>query len=31
EYPENLQKYKLILHCGGCVITRRMMIERWDP
>ncbi|MGC8545138.1 [FeFe] hydrogenase H-cluster maturation GTPase HydF [Athalassotoga sp.] len=28
EYPENLQKYKLILHCGGCVITRRMMIER---
>ncbi len=28
EYPENLQKYRLILHCGGCVITRRMMIER---
>lgn len=28
EYPEDLQKYKLILHCGGCVITRRMMIER---
>ncbi len=28
EYPENLQKYKLILHCGGCVITRRMMLER---
>jgi [FeFe] hydrogenase H-cluster maturation GTPase HydF len=28
EYPQDLQKYKLIIHCGGCVITRQMMIER---
>ncbi len=28
EYPENLEKYKLIIHCGGCVITRQMMLGR---
>ncbi len=28
EYPTDIQKYKMILHCGGCVITRRMMMER---
>ncbi len=28
EYPQNVDKYKLIIHCGGCVITRNMMIRR---
>lgn len=28
EYPENIKKYKLIVHCGGCVITRNMMLRR---
>ena len=28
EYPENLEQYKLIIHCGGCVITRKMMLRR---
>lgn len=28
EYPENVEKYKLIIHCGGCVITRKMMLRR---
>lgn len=28
EYPQDIQNYKLILHCGGCMITRRMMMER---
>ncbi len=28
EYPEDVEKYKLIIHCGGCVITRKMMLRR---
>ncbi len=28
EYPEDIKKYKLIVHCGGCVITRNMMLKR---
>lgn len=28
EYPEDVEKYKLIIHCGGCVITRKMMLKR---
>ncbi len=28
EYPEGIEKYKLIIHCGGCVITRKMMLRR---
>lgn len=28
EYPKEIEKYKLIIHCGGCVITRKMMLRR---
>ncbi|MDD5079547.1 MAG: [FeFe] hydrogenase H-cluster maturation GTPase HydF [Candidatus Omnitrophica bacterium] len=28
DYPENLQEYKLVIHCGGCMITRREMLFR---
>ncbi len=28
EYPSNMGEYSLIIHCGGCVITRNMMLRR---
>ncbi len=28
DYPEDLKDYKLIIHCGGCMITRREMLFR---
>ncbi len=28
DYPENLDQYKLIIHCGGCMLTRRTMQMR---
>jgi [FeFe] hydrogenase H-cluster maturation GTPase HydF len=28
DYPDNLSDYKLIVHCGGCMITRREMLMR---
>jgi [FeFe] hydrogenase H-cluster maturation GTPase HydF len=28
DYPENLKEYKLIIHCGGCMLTRREMLFR---
>ncbi|MCL5808147.1 MAG: [FeFe] hydrogenase H-cluster maturation GTPase HydF, partial [Deltaproteobacteria bacterium] len=28
DYPENLQQYRLIIHCGGCMLTRREMLGR---
>ncbi|WP_326907262.1 [FeFe] hydrogenase H-cluster maturation GTPase HydF [Sedimentibacter sp. MB31-C6] len=28
EYPENLSKYKLIIHCGGCMLNEREMKYR---
>ncbi|MGA2782264.1 MAG: [FeFe] hydrogenase H-cluster maturation GTPase HydF [Smithella sp.] len=28
DYPDDLKKYKLILHCGGCMINRREMLTR---
>lgn len=28
DYPENLSEYKLIIHCGGCMLTRKMMQQR---
>lgn len=27
-FPVDLQKYKLIIHCGGCMINRRAMLHR---
>lgn len=28
EFPKDLKKYALIIHCGGCVWTRRQMLSR---
>ena len=28
DYPDDFKKYKLILHCGGCMINRREMLNR---
>ena len=28
EFPENLDDYKLIIHCGGCMINRKNMVSR---
>ncbi|MFW0860563.1 MAG: [FeFe] hydrogenase H-cluster maturation GTPase HydF [Dethiobacter sp.] len=27
-FPENLAEYKLVIHCGGCMINRREMLAR---
>lgn len=28
DFPENLSDYKLIIHCGGCMFTRKTMLTR---
>ena len=28
DYPENLKDYKLIIHCGACMIARKEMLSR---
>ncbi len=28
DYPENLAEYQLVIHCGGCMLTRREMLYR---
>ena len=28
DFPENLSEYKLIVHCGGCMLTRKSMQVR---
>ena len=28
DYPENLREYRLIIHCGACMLTRREMLNR---
>ncbi|HTY45871.1 MAG TPA: [FeFe] hydrogenase H-cluster maturation GTPase HydF [Patescibacteria group bacterium] len=28
DYPENLRDYTLVIHCGGCMLTRREMLFR---
>jgi predicted GTPase len=28
DYPDDLSKYRLIIHCGGCMINRREMLSR---
>jgi len=28
DYPDDLGKYKLVIHCGGCMINRRGMLSR---
>ena len=29
-YPETLAKYRLIIHCGGCMLTPRGMLDRME-
>lgn len=28
EFPEDLSKYALVIHCGGCMVTQREMLYR---
>ncbi len=28
DFPDNLDEYRLIIHCGGCTLTRKMMQTR---
>ena len=28
DYPQNLEQYSLIIHCGACMLTRREMLSR---
>jgi [FeFe] hydrogenase H-cluster maturation GTPase HydF len=28
DYPDDLSEYRLIIHCGGCMLTRREMMNR---
>lgn len=28
DYPENITDYKLVIHCAGCVLNRREMLDR---
>ncbi len=28
DYPDNLPQYRLVIHCGGCMLTRREMLSR---
>jgi [FeFe] hydrogenase H-cluster maturation GTPase HydF len=28
DYPDNLGDYQLVVHCGGCMINRRLMLSR---
>ncbi len=28
DFPDNLRKYKLIIHCGSCMLTRRELLNR---
>lgn len=28
DYPDNLKDYSLVIHCGGCMLTRREMLMR---
>ena len=28
EFPENLTDYKLVIHCGGCMLPAREMLYR---
>jgi len=28
DFPEDIEEYKLVIHCGACMITRREMLSR---
>ena len=29
-FTENIEKYKLVIHCGGCMLNRKAMLSRID-
>jgi len=30
DFPHDLEKYSLVIHCGGCMLTRREMLVRME-
>jgi [FeFe] hydrogenase H-cluster maturation GTPase HydF len=30
DYPDDLEDYKLVIHCGGCTLNRREMLKRQE-
>ena len=30
DFPDNLSEYKLIIHCGACMFTRRQLLSRLE-
>lgn len=30
KFPDNLQEYSLVIHCGGCMMNRRQMLWRME-
>jgi len=30
DYPDDLKEYKLVIHCGGCMVNRRAMLSRME-
>lgn len=30
DYPEDLSEYKVVIHCGGCMLTRRETLARME-
>ncbi|HUI69684.1 MAG TPA: [FeFe] hydrogenase H-cluster maturation GTPase HydF, partial [Spirochaetia bacterium] len=30
DYPDNLGEYRCVIHCGGCMLTRREMLSRME-
>lgn len=28
DFPENLEEYKLVIHCGACMVTRKTVLNR---
>ena len=30
DFPQDLEKYSLVIHCGGCMLTRREMLMRME-
>jgi predicted GTPase len=28
DYPDNLKEFKLVIHCGGCMMNRRQVLAR---
>jgi hypothetical protein len=28
DFPDNLAEYKLVIHCGGCMLNRREILSR---